>query len=131
MTAHHLRDLYTNVASGAGAGSGSVGGSSGATPGNPTGSSAAAVAAAAAAAAAAATHPSGLGSFAAAAAAAGSHQISGAAAGRLLDLSTPLRYGMRPYDPLQMLHHQGAVSKLLGMSMCMSLHSFKYHLCTY
>lgn len=116
MTAHHLRDLYTNVASGAGGGSVSGGGGvsgGGSTPGTPTGSSAA-VAAAAAAAAASHQNAAALGGFAAAAVAAGgAHQMSGAA-GRLLDLSAPLRYGMRPYDPIQMLHHQGAVSKLLG-----------------
>jgi len=45
----------------------------------------------------------------------GSHGIGSS---RLLDLSpvAPLRYGIRPYDPIQMLQQQGAVSKLLGKS---------------
>lgn len=44
---------------------------------------------------------------------------------RLLDLSpvAPLRYGIRPYDPLQMLQQQGAVSKLLGKVLRPSPHS--------
>jgi hypothetical protein len=46
----------------------------------------------------------------------GSHSL---ASSRLLDLSpvAPLRYGIRPYDPLQMLQQQGAVSKLLGKTL--------------
>lgn len=44
---------------------------------------------------------------------AGGHHLQSS---RLLDLSpvAPLRYGIRPYDPLQMLQQQGAVNKLLG-----------------
>lgn len=46
----------------------------------------------------------------------GPHHLSSS---RLLDLSpvTPLRYGIRPYDPLQMLQQQGAVNKLLGKGL--------------